>query len=232
MSDAGKKTVLAFDVETRLLASEVEAEFREKLRGESPWTHPELFGFGVGVAVDVETGMALRFGPEEPAIATQEMAATLALADTVVSYNGEAFDFEVLLKSADDWPVVTGYVEAARAKHLDLNAVVMKALDEVPVERHGMGRLRQGGLDGLAKANGVAGKIGEGASAPELLRAGKVEELFSYCEQDARIVAALYEIARERGVLRVEPYVRGANRERVYLAAVEVAVPVEVGGER
>lgn len=55
--------ILAFDLETRKLASEVEAEHAAELKGESPWTRPDFFGFGVGVIVNVETGEAMRFGP-------------------------------------------------------------------------------------------------------------------------------------------------------------------------
>lgn len=44
--------VLAFDVETQLLASEVEKLY--DLKG-SVWEHPEVFGFAVGVAIEIET---------------------------------------------------------------------------------------------------------------------------------------------------------------------------------
>lgn len=85
-------------------------------------------------------------------------------------------------------------------------------------------RLRQGGLDGLCRANGLAGKTSSGVDAPALYRAGRIEELLTYCEADTRLVAGLYRLARERGSLRVDPYHHDGSRDRIYLPGT--ALPV------
>lgn len=55
---------LAFDIETVKLAREVEAEHASELAGESPWSRPDLFGFGAGVVIDLETDVAYRYRRE------------------------------------------------------------------------------------------------------------------------------------------------------------------------
>ncbi len=111
---------------------------------------------------------------------------------------------------------------------MDAQALPGAGLDALPVERHGAGRIRVGGLDGLARANGVEGKTGPATDVPACLRAGRVQEVLDYCEQDARIVADLYRLARERGTLRVDGYLKKGS-ERVELGRLEVAVSVPGG---
>lgn len=206
---------LAFDVETRLLASEVAEEHAEKLAGESPWSRPDLFGFGCGVVVDLGTGVAYRYRD------AAAMLSHLREANVCVSYNGEAFDLGVISAYGD--------VENIRAKHIDINVLVREGLDDLPeAQQPGVDRLRQGGLDGLARTNGLQGKTGDGTAIPQMLREGRVEEVLEYCEHDARLVARLYRLGRERGELRVEAYYRDEHDgERVYLPA-PVYVPLTV----
>lgn len=198
-------TVLAIDVETRLLASEVEAEHAADLAGASPWARADLFGLACGVAVDADTGMALRFGPGQAAA----MLEVLASADATCGYNSASFDLTVLSAYGD----VTGI----RCHHLDINVLVQERLNVLAEERKTEHRLRQGGLDGLARSNGLAPKSGDGLRAVELFREGRVQEVLDYCEGDARLVADLYRIAQEHGGLRVDPYHRDADRNRIYL---------------
>lgn len=77
------KTVLAFDLETTKLASEVEAENKDTLQRNSSWTRPDLFGYGCGVTVNVETGEANRFGLGQ----ATAMIGLLKEADLTVGYN-------------------------------------------------------------------------------------------------------------------------------------------------
>ena len=197
-------TTLAFDLETRRLASEVEEEYVDELAGESSWKRPDLFGFAVGCLVDAESGGATHFGPGEAA----EMLEALRNAKTTVGYNSSQFDLSVLSAYGDVGPI--------RDRHVDICAAVREALEALP-EAKGVDRLRSGGLDGLAKANGLEGKTGAGTDAPGLYRAGRIDELLSYCEVDTRLVSDLYRIARDRGGLRVDPYYRNADRNCVYL---------------
>lgn len=209
--------VLAFDLETLMIASDVERDHAGKLAGESPWSRPDLFGFGCGVIVDVESGEARHYGPNE----APAMISDLSGATATVGYNSASFDLGVLSAYSD--------VEPIRTRHVDFCTLVRENLDQHPAASSG--RVSQGGLDGLCRANGLSGKTGDGASDPEMLRAGKVEEALDYCEADTRLVVALYEIAKRSGKLRGEPYVHDADRERVYLEPMEVPVVVEARGK-
>lgn len=131
-----------------------------------------------------------------------------------------AFDLGVLSAVAD--------VSAIRRKHVDLNVLVRDALDALPIDRRGAGRIRQGGLDGLAAANGIQGKTGQATDAPSLLRQGRVEEVLAYCERDTRIVADLYRRARQTGRLYVSGYLK-KGKERIDLGRLEVPIGVEIG---
>ena len=203
---------LAFDVETRKLASEVAEEHADALAGASAWTRPDLFLFECGVVIDLGTDVAFRYRDAAP------MLAHLGEARRVVSYNGESFDLGVLSACGD--------VKGLRRKHLDINLAVMAALDEHPLAAEpGIDRIRQGGLDGLARANGLPGKTGSGIRAPELLREGRTEEALDYCENDVRLVASLYRTARQNGKLAVDGYTK---RDGVKVELGPLEVPVEV----
>ena len=200
------ETILAFDLETLRLASEVEVEFASELGGASPWARPDLFGFAAGCVVDVDTGEATHYAPGE----AFGMLEALRNTETTVSYNGEAFDLNVLSAYGDTGPIREG--------HIDICTAVREVLEALPEARAPeVGRLHSGGLDGLAKANGLDGKTGSGIDAPALYREGRIEELLGYCEADTRLVADLYRMARERGSLQIEPYYRGRDREPIYL---------------
>lgn len=200
-------TTYILDLETRRLASEVEAEFAETLAGEKGFSRPDLFGFACGVAVEVGSGEALRYGPEQ----AREMIAELGRADVTVGYNSKAFDLQVLSAYGD--------VEPLRARHVDLCAAVWTSLETLATDEGITSRLRQGGLDGLAKSNGLSGKTGAGTDAPTLYRDGRIEELLAYCEADTRLTAELYRRACEHGSLAVEPTYRDADKTRVELGS-------------
>lgn len=158
------------------------------------------------MAVDIETGDALRYGPGE----ASGILEVLRAADTTVGYNSSSFDLGVLSAYGD--------VEPIQERHIDICAIVRETLEALPeAQAPGVGRLRQGGLNGLAKANGLKGKTGEGTDAPALYREGRIQKLFDYCEPDVRLVADLYRMARGRGFLHVDPYHHDAERRRIYL---------------
>ncbi len=209
-------TVLAFDLESQLLATEVEKIYASDLQGASPWTRPDLFGFSCGVTIDVETGVVSAYMPGRAGTMIEHLQA----ADMTVSYNGSAFDLGVLSTYGD--------VADIRQKHVDLNVLVMQALDKLDIDRQGTGRIRQGGLDGLARANGLAGKTGQAVDVPTLLREGRVDEVQAYCAEDARIVAELYRLARRDGKLAVDAYLK-KGKERIELGRLEVAIEIPDG---
>lgn len=204
--------ILAFDLETQWLAGEVEEQYAAELGGASPWERPDLFGFACGVIVDAETGKAWRYGTGEAAV----MLEKLREAETTVGYNSAAFDLGVLSAYGD--------VGTLWERHVDLYSVVRDKLDVLASEKQTGQRLRQGGLNGLAKSNGLAGKEGDGVRAVELYRDGKLTDLLSYCEADARLTADLHRIARERGNLQVDAYHRDAERNRIYLPRITLPI--------
>jgi hypothetical protein len=57
------------------------------------------------------------------------------------------------------------------------------------------------GLAAVAEANGLPGKIGEGALAPVLWQQGKIGQVVNYCHHDVWLTATLISIAKERGGL-------------------------------
>ena len=211
-----EKTVFAFDVETLRLADEVKKEFADELSGASPWSRPDLFGFGVGCIIDVKSGVPVRLYPGEES--ADFMVRLLETADTIVSYNGENFDLGVLSAYRS--------VEGLRERHVDINLLVRESLDELPIDLRDGDRIRQGGLDGLARSNGLEGKTLSGTVVPQMLREGKVEEVLSYCEADTRLVSELYRIASQTGRLAVDGYTK-KDDEKVELGRLEV--PIEVG---
>ena len=209
------KTVLAFDIETLRLASEVEEEFADELIGASPWSRPDLFGYGVGCIIDVTSGVPIWLHPG--AEAADFMVRLLESADLTVSYNGEDFDLGVLSAYRS--------VEGIKERHVDLNLLVRDGLDALPIDLKGGDRIRQGGLDGLARANGLEGKTASGTHAPQLLRESRIEEVLRYCEADVRLVANLYRLARDRGTLFANGYSK-RDGQRIELGRLEVPVRV------
>lgn len=215
MTAGAPPRVLAFDIESLLLAREVAERHAGELSGASPWSRPDLFGFGVGTVEDLQTGVVYRY-KEGGASA---MVGHLEEASITVGYNTSAFDLGVLGAYAD--------VSKVRERHVDVGVLVRDALDALPIDRQGAGRIRQGGLDGLARANGLSGKTGHATDVPALLRAGREEEVLAYCAADTRLVADLYRLARERGALRVDGYLKRGS-ERVDLGRLEVVVDVDI----
>lgn len=205
-------TTYIFDLETRLLASEVEQQYPAELGGDKGFSRPDLFGFAAGVVVDLDSGEAYRYGPDQAG----EMIEALSSAELTVGYNSLAFDLQVLSGYGD--------VETLRGRHVDLCAAVWSALEELAAAEGIQGRLRQGGLDAVCKANGLGGKTGAGADAPAMFREGRIEELLDYCEADTRLTAALYSRARDTGALTIEPYYRDSQKNRVELGPRSLAL--------
>lgn len=173
-------TVLAFDVETQLLAEEVAEQYAERLAEASAWEYPALFGFAAGVIVDVESEEARYYGPAQ----ATEMIAKLSEAEVTCGFNSSGFDLGVL----------SGYAEVSGIypRHIDLRLEVKAAL-RASKECESLGeKLHAGSLDAIARANDLGGKTGSGVDAPALYRSGRILELLSYCEADTRLTAALY----------------------------------------
>lgn len=106
---------------------------------------------------------------------------TLAEAAThIVSFNGSRFDIPLLRANG------LGFDEA---KSVDLAALIWSAAG-VADDVHPKGL----GLDAICKANGIRGKTGNAADAPQDWQDGKVGKVIDYCLGDVRATAALYEL--------------------------------------
>lgn len=200
----GPRKVYSFDVETLRGSDEVEKEYAAELGGKSGWSRPDLFGYGYGVVEDVKTGETFRFGPEE----AKGFIDKLDSADVTLSYNGNKFDLRVLAAHGD--------VSGIKERHIDLCRVAQWKMQEEMGGIVKTGRPSMGGLDGLAKANGIEGKsggAGAGAHAPELLCQGRLQELGDYCEKDVKITSDLYRKLAESGSLKAVPKVKKKNAE-------------------
>lgn len=194
--------VYAFDLETRLLADEVEERYAETLAGASAWNRPNLFGFAVGVTVDVDSGEARYYGPAQ----AEEMIAALRQADATCGFNSAGFDLRVLAGYGD--------VSGIYPRHIDLRAEIKAALRASPEAIASGHKLYAGSLGAICLANDLEGKTGSGVDAPALFREGRTLELLAYCEADTRLTAALYHLLGEDR-LCVEPtyYIDGERRQ-------------------
>ncbi|MCR4328063.1 MAG: ribonuclease H-like domain-containing protein [Patescibacteria group bacterium] len=67
-------------------------------------------------------------------------------------------------------------------------------------------------LNKVAEANLGGGKDKKGSEAPELYRAGKIDELKEYCLKDVRLTKDLYDLYRRQGFLMVPE--RGTGKLR------------------
>lgn len=95
-----------------------------------------------------------------------------------VSYNGDQFDCPLLDAHG------LGFDPD---KSLDIAALIWAAAG-VPAGEHP----KSLGLDAMCKANGIAGKSGNGADAPQDWQDGKVGRVVDYCLNDVRATMALY----------------------------------------
>lgn len=103
-------------------------------------------------------------------------------ADMLIGYNSDAFDV----------PLLNRYYpgDLSKIRSLDLMVEVQKVLGR---------RLR---LDSLAQATLKKGKTGDGLQAMVWWQEGDVEKVKKYCIEDVRITRALYDYAREHGLLK------------------------------
>jgi DEAD/DEAH box helicase domain-containing protein len=92
-------------------------------------------------------------------------------------------------KGFDDQVIAPYFPEITKLRSFDM-------LEEI-VKRLGF-RLS---LDNLAKSNLGIGKTGDGFEAIRLYRAGEIEKLRSYCENDVKVTKEVYEFGKKNGYL-------------------------------
>ncbi len=110
----------------------------------------------------------------------------LQTADLVIGYNIKQFDFAVLQ------PYFNFPMESVPV--LDILEEVEKVLGH---------RIR---LEAIAQATLGEGKTGSGLAAINLWKAGKLEELKSYCLNDVKLTKDVYEYGRQNGKLLFQDF--------------------------
>ena len=110
----------------------------------------------------------------------------LQAADLVIGYNIRQFDFAVLQPYYN--------FSLADIPTLDILEEIEKLMGH---------RIR---LDAIAQATLGEGKTGSGLHAIELWRAGKIEELKSYCLNDVRLTKDLYDFAQKNSKLMFQDF--------------------------
>jgi len=108
-------------------------------------------------------------------------------ADYVVSFNGDQFDRPLLAAHGLDFP---------DAKNLDLAALIWQAAG-IPEGEHPKGL----GLDAICRANGIVGKTGRGADAPQHWQDGNIGRVIDYCLADVRCTWGLYLLIYVKGCI-------------------------------
>ena len=105
-----------------------------------------------------------------------ELIAELQTADRVIGFNVLRFDY----------PVLSAYTQ-----------VPLRSLPTLDMLDHIYRRLGfRVGLDALASATLGTTKSADGLQAIRWWRAGEMEKLFAYCEQDVEVTRQLYEFGR------------------------------------
>lgn len=117
------------------------------------------------------------------------LAATLAGAELLVSWNGAAFDLPLLEATMRKLNMPMPTIEAP---HCDLFALIEQATGT------------KIGLSEAAKFTLGEDKTGTGDQAPALARADKWDELASYCQNDVRLTRDLYEFVARYGYILTE----------------------------
>ena len=120
------------------------------------------------------------------------LCARLNAAKTVVSYNGESFDVNVLTAAASEPLVIVN--------HVDLWLVVKDATDTVAQRKGFYYRRGERKLGAITKATlGVGKLLEDGAFAPQKWRDGRVGEVVSYCWMDTELLRRLWHFIRSHG---------------------------------
>lgn len=135
--------------------------------------YPERLKLSVAVTFNSADGAFHRYTEANVAALVAELQA----ADLVVGYNLFGFDY----------PVLQQYTNAplAQLPTVDMLAEIAKALGF------------RVSLDAVASATLQIGKSADGLQAVQWWREGRIEEIFTYCEQDVEVTRRVYEFGKQ-----------------------------------
>lgn len=131
--------------------------------------YPERLRISVAVTYDTRDQSFHRYTEAD----AEQLALDLAATDLVVGYNLFGFDYPVLQR-------YTQQVILAELPTVDMMVNLQKRLGFRPK------------LDGVASATLKVGKSADGLKAVQWWREGKIEEIFTYCEQDVAVTRDVY----------------------------------------
>ena len=141
------------------------------------WSHIDRLGLAAAILFDVEESNFIRF-KEDDALRLIEH---ILDAREIIGYNVLRFDYEVLR------PYGLKAGKELQAKTTDLMVHIQRELGF---------RLR---LDNLAEATLQEQKSGDGLISVEWYKAGEIEKVLDYCEQDVRVTHKLREAGKIMG---------------------------------
>lgn len=141
------------------------------------WSHIDALGLSAAVLMHVESGNMLHFTEQD----ANALIDHLVHADTVVGYNVIRFDYTVLRPYG--FMATRKRIEAT----IDLLDYIYSALGF---------RIK---LDDAAFATLGARKSADGLAAVEWYKAGDIDKILQYCEQDVRVTHDLWAYGRTNG---------------------------------
>lgn len=144
------------------------------------WSNIDKLGLAAAVTYDVEHDKYSRFTEDQ----APELIDELLSASRIVGFNVLRFDYVVLR------PYGLQLTDDLRAKTIDMLAAVYAHLGF---------RLS---LDNLAGTSLGEQKTADGLAAVRWYRAGKIEQVLDYCEQDVRVTYRLWRFGAEQGHLK------------------------------
>jgi DEAD/DEAH box helicase domain-containing protein len=149
------------------------------------------------VFFDVETQNSFQeIGGHYPETDIPTLVRELQAADLVVGFNLYGFDYPVVMRYTD--------IDLTKLPTVDMMVELQKQLGF------------RVGLNAVASATLGIGKSADGLQAVQWWKEGRIEEIFTYCEQDVDVTRRVYEFGRQNRY--VQYYDRQYRRQRVPVA--------------
>lgn len=124
------------------------------------------------------------------------LVSELQTADLVVGFNLYGFDYPVVMRYTN--------IDLTTFPTVDIMVELQKQLGF------------RVGLDAVASATLGIGKSADGLQAVQWWKEGRIEEIFTYCEQDVEVTRRVYEFGRQNRY--VQYFDRQYRRQRVPVA--------------
>lgn len=141
------------------------------------WSNIDKMGFAAGVTCHVRAGLYHRFVEDD----IQDLIDTLVVADRIIGFNLIRFDYTVLKP----------YGLQVNQQLLDKSVDLLLDIYAVLGFRVGLGNLAEATLNESKSADGVL--------SVQWYRAGQIQKVLDYCEQDVRVTKDLWQFGCDHG---------------------------------